>query len=348
MRAMTVVPLRAGSLAVSELPEPRPATGELLVDGIALGVCGTDREIVSGHFGRAPAGQEKLILGHESLGRVREAPDGSGFTPGDLVVGIVRRPDPVPCACCARGEFDMCRNGQFTERGLEGLHGYGSQVWTVEADYAVKLDRSLEAVGMLLEPTSVVAKMWEQIERIGARAQLEPGRALIVGAGPVGLLAALLGVQRGLEMHVLDRVEDGRKPRLVRALGGIYHNTSLSRIARATAPDVIIEATGDARLAFDAMANNAPTGIVCLLGVPPGGREIGVDAGSLARSIVNGNGVIFGSVNANHRHYETGSEALGRADRSWLERLITRRVPLDDAVEAFKPSGDEVKVVIDL
>src|SRR5687767_2752877 len=176
------------------MPEPEPGPDELLVDGIALGVCGTDREIAGGEYGWAPHGSERLILGHESLGRVREAPEGSDFAPGDLVVGVVRRPDPVPCIACANGEFDFCRNGRYTERGIKELHGYGSERWAVEADYAVKLDPELEPVGMLMEPTTILAKAWDQIERIGNRATFQPEHVLVTGAGPIGLLAAMLGV----------------------------------------------------------------------------------------------------------------------------------------------------------
>ena len=112
MRALTVSPGQADSLALVAQPEPRPGEGELLVDGLAVGVCGTDKEIAAGDYGWAPPGQDRLVIGHESLGRVRTAPRGSGFAPGDLVVGVVRRPDPVPCGACAQGQFDMCRNGQ--------------------------------------------------------------------------------------------------------------------------------------------------------------------------------------------------------------------------------------------
>src|SRR3954454_22693720 len=150
MRALTVVPLKKDSLAVTDVPDPEPGDGDLLVDGLAVGVCGTDRETVAGQYGWAPPGRERLVLGHESLGRVRTAPDGSGRSPGDLVVGVVRRPDPVPCGACAHGEFDMCRNGQYTERGIKAIDGYASERWTVEASYAVKLDAALEDVGMLM------------------------------------------------------------------------------------------------------------------------------------------------------------------------------------------------------
>jgi threonine dehydrogenase-like Zn-dependent dehydrogenase len=348
MRAVAVVPLKAGSLEVSDVAAPERGEGELLVDGIALGVCGTDREIASGEYGWAPPGEDRLILGHESLGRVREAPEGSGFAPGDLVVGVVRRPDPVPCGACARGEFDMCRNGRYTERGIKALHGYGSEQWTVETDYAVRLDPSMEAVGVLLEPTTVVAKAWDHIERIGNRAWFDPQCLLVAGAGPIGLLAALLGVQRGLDVHVLDKATSGPKPRLVAELGATYHTGSIPEVAARAWPDIVIEATGVPRLVLDAMANNAVAGVVCLTGVSPTGRPMEVDAGSLNREIVLQNDVIFGSVNANHRHYEQAVQTLGRADHSWLEGLITRRLPLERAHEAFEQGEEEVKVVIDL
>jgi glucose 1-dehydrogenase len=348
MRALTVIPLQAGSAAVTDMPDPEPGPGELLVDGIALGVCGTDREIIAGDYGWAPPGSDRLILGHESLGRVREAPDGSDFAAGDLVVGVVRRPDPEPCEACARGEFDFCRNGRYTERGIKEIHGYGSQQWTVEADYAVKLDPALESVGMLMEPTTIVAKAWDQIERIGRRAYFAPRRALVTGAGPIGLLAALLGVQRGLEVHVIDRNEEGPKPGLVRDLGAHYHAADVATVAKDALPDVIVEATGVPQLVFDVMEHNAAFGVVCLTGVSPRGRNLTVDAGGLNRDLVLENDVVFGSVNANLGHYALAAEALARADRSWLERLISRRVPLEDFEQALEKQDDDVKVVLDL
>lgn len=348
MRAVTVVPSRARSLSVRDVDAPVAGDGELLVDGLALGVCGTDREIVAGQYGEAPPGAEHLVLGHESLGRVRRAPEGSGFAEGDLVVGVVRRPDPVPCGACARGEFDMCRNGRYTERGIRGRHGYGAQRWTVEADYAVRLDPSLERVGALLEPTSVVVKAWEQIDRIGARAWFEPRRLLVTGAGPIGLLAAMIGARRGLEVHVLDRVTTGPKPGLVADLGAAYHTSGVADIAAGAEPDVVIEATGAPDVVLDAIRHSAAYGIVCLAGVSPGGHVTGTDVGALNRTIVLDNDVVFGSVNANLRHYERAAEELARADGAWLEGMITRRVPLERAREAFDTGADGVKTVIDL
>ncbi|MEU4797960.1 glucose 1-dehydrogenase [Streptomyces sp. NPDC023327] len=348
MRAVTVRPSTADSLEVRDMPEPVPGEGELLVDGLAAGVCGTDKEIVAGEYGAAPPGEDRLILGHESLGRVREAPAGSGFTAGDLVVGVVRRPDPQPCGACARGEFDMCRNGRYTERGIKERHGYASRSWTVECDYAVRLDPGLETVGVLLEPTTVVAKAWEQVERVGGRSWFQPRRALVTGAGPIGLLAALLGVQRGLDVHVLDQVTEGPKPELVADLGATYHSEDIGRVTDAIRPDVVIEATGVGSLVFEAMAGTATYGVVCLTGVSPTGRRLSVDAGSLNRDLVLENDVVVGSVNANLRHYHQGAKALTKADRGWLERMITRRVPLERAAEAFIPQDDDIKVVLTL
>jgi glucose 1-dehydrogenase len=348
MRALTVIPLQKDSLAVADVPDPQPAEGDLLVDGLAIGVCGTDKEIAAGEYGWAPPGRDRLVLGHESLGRVRQAPPGSGFAPGDLVVGVVRRPDPVPCGACAHGQFDMCRNGRYTERGIKQLDGYASQTWRVEADYAVKLDPALADVGMLMEPTSVVAKAWDEVDKVGARAWFQPKTALVTGAGPIGLLAALLGVQRGLDVHVLDRVTDGPKPALVRDLGASYHHDSVDQVAAAVRPDVVIEATGAGPVVFGAAANTAPYGIVCLTGVSSAGHRLTVDAGGLHREIVLENDVIIGSVNANLAHYATAADALAKADTGWLARLITRRVPLERFAEAFTAGPEDVKVIITL
>lgn len=342
-------PLEPGTVRVEELPDPSPGDGELLVRGLAVGVCGTDKEIVRGEYGWAPPASERLVLGHESLGRVERAPDGSGFSVGDLVAGVVRRPDPEPCGACAHDEWDMCRNGRYTERGIKELHGYASELWTVPTGFAVRVESRLGLAGVLTEPASVVAKAWEQVDRVGARAWFEPETVLVTGAGPIGLLAAMIGVQRGLDVHVLDLVADGPKPDLVRDLGATYHSSSIEEIARTHRPDVVVEATGVASLVFAAMAETAPYGIVCLTGVSSGGRHIHVDAGSLNRDIVLENDAVVGSVNANLRHYEQGAQALAAAEGDWLARLVTTQVPLADAPGVFdRDSDDDVKVVITL
>jgi threonine dehydrogenase-like Zn-dependent dehydrogenase len=343
MRALTVQPGLANSVQLETVPAPPLSDGSVLVRVLALGICGTDREIVAGRYGWPPAGSRHLIIGHESLGRVEEAPEGSGFTRGDLVAGVVRRPDPVPCPACAAGEWDMCRNGQYTERGIKQRNGYGSEQFRVEPDFLIKIDPSLDLLGVLLEPTSVVAKAWEHTLRIGARsAAWKPRVALVTGAGPVGLLAALLGVQQGLEMHVFDRARDGAKPDLVRALGATYH-TDLGALR----PDVVMECTGAASVVLDVLGISAPDGIVCLAGVSSGGRSIKFDIGNLNRTLVLENHVVFGSVNANLRHYRAAAEALAKADKTWLSRLITRRVPLSRWQDALERRPNDIKLVLE-
>lgn len=348
MRALTVLPGQAGSLDVSELPDPEPDGHELLVEGLSMGLCGTDREIASGRYGWAPPGRDRLVIGHESLGRVRQAPRGSGFAEGDYVVGVVRRPDPVPCGACARGKFDMCRNGRYTERGIKELDGYGSDLWRVDPAYAVRLDPRLAETGVLLEPTSVVAKAWDEIGQIGARSWFEPRSVLVTGAGPIGLLAALLGVRRGLDVHVLDRVSGGAKPRLVRELGATYHDEDVADLAGRLHPDIVIEATGAPPVVLAVMTATGPYGIVCLTGVSSAGRKLEFDTGAANREIVLENDVVFGSVNANLHHYRLAAAALADADTGWLSGLISRRVPLTRFADAFERRDDDVKVVLTL
>ena len=344
MRAITVLPGQAHTARVDEVAEPAPSEHTLLVDALALGICGTDLEITSGQYGWAPPGRERLILGHESLGRVRSAPAGSGFAVGDHVAGIVRRPDPVPCANCAAAEWDFCSNGRYTERGIKELDGYGAERWRVEPGFAVKVDPALGIAGVLLEPTSVVAKAWEVAERLGARTVWQPRTVLITGAGPIGLLAALLGVQRRLDVHVLDRVTDGPKPQLVRALGASYHHGELEQAG--PPPDLVLECTGVDELVFRAMAHLRPNGVICLTGVSSAARKITVNLGALNREIVLENNIAVGSVNANRRHYQAAADALARADRKWLDALITRRVPLSRFAEALERRPGDVKTIV--
>ncbi|MHB8866604.1 MAG: glucose 1-dehydrogenase [Pirellulaceae bacterium] len=345
MRGLIVTPLCAGSVRLGTIPEPPTEEGAVLVEAVACGVCGTDREIMAGLYGQAPEREEMLVLGHESLGRVLEAPHGSGLAVGDLVVGIVRRPDPVPCPNCAVGQWDMCRNGLYTECGIKGRHGFCRERFRLDPGFAVKVDATLDRVGVLVEPASVLAKAWEHIRHIGERALWKPEKVLVTGAGPVGLLAALMAVQQGFEVHVLDRTLTGPKPQLVRDLGGRYHTSSVQEAC--SGADIVIECTGATRLIFDAMQNTALNGIVCLTGISSGGRNLTIDLGGLNREIVLENDVIFGSVNANRTHYERAAEVLQRADREWLERLITRRVPIERWREALERQPDDVKTVLE-
>ena len=345
MKAITVLPKTEDSIEYGDVAEPDPSAGSILVEAVAVGICGTDVEIATGKYGWAPPGRERLVLGHESLGRVLEAPDGAGVVAGDLVVGIVRRPDPVPCPSCAVGEWDMCLNGQYTERGIKSLDGFMSERWRIEPGYVTKLDPTLGILGVLLEPTTVVAKAWEQVNHMEARAFWQPRTVLVTGAGPIGLLAAMIGVQRGLDVHVLDRMESGAKPDLVRALGATYHSGSAHDIG--FAPDVVIECTGVGQVISDVIVAVGAGGVVCLTGVGSGGRTVGLATADVATELVLQNNVVVGSVNANRRHFYRAAEALSRADREWLSRLVSRRVAPERIHEAFDRGPDDIKVVVE-
>jgi len=343
MRALTVVPGSPATATVEERPDPPEREGSVLVDGLLMGGGGTVVEIATAGYGIPPAGAAQLVLGHESLGRVRSAPDGSGFAAGDLVAGVVRRPDG--CAACAQDQWDMCLDGGYVERGIKGADGYGATSWRADPRFLVKLDPALGDNGVLLEPTSVVAKAWEQIERIGARAYWDPRTVLVTGAGPIGLLAAMLARQRGLDTTVVDLATDGPKPELVRALGATYSSAKVSELGRF---DVIVECTGVGALVFDCLDQTTPNAVVALTGISAARASMQTSFSELNKELVLANEVVFGSVNAGRRHYALAAEALAKADPAWLTRLVTRRVPMAHWADALQRTTDDVKVVVDL
>jgi threonine dehydrogenase-like Zn-dependent dehydrogenase len=267
----------------------------------------------------------------------------SSFKKGDLVVGIVRRPDPVPCANCAVGEWDMCTNGLYTERGIKEIHGFMSERWRIEPEYAIKVDSSLGLLGVLLEPMTVITKALEQTFVIGQRAYWEPRTVLVTGAGPIGLLAALRLRARNFEVHVLDRAETGPKPQLVQDLGAKYHTGSVMDLD--FNPDVIVECTGVGSVIADAIQKLDSGGIICLTGVGAGGASGRVVADMAAAAVLKNN-VIFGSVNANKRHWYRAGQNLKQADPNWLRRLITRREKPVNFKQALQREPADIKVVI--
>jgi threonine dehydrogenase-like Zn-dependent dehydrogenase len=328
MRALTVAPGVADSARLEDVADPPPSDGAVLVRTLALGVCGTDREIASGAYGWAPPGERRLVIGHESLGSVEEAPAG--------------------CGVDALDEWDMCRNGLYTERGIKERHGYGAEFFRVEPDFLVKVDSALGIAAVLLEPTSIVAKAWDHTERIGQRARSwQPRTLLVTGAGPIGLIAAMIGVQRGLDVHVVDHEDHQQKRDLVRSLGAAYHAGGLAKFNGRFKPDILMECSGAPSGVRDVLGRTAPGGIVCLVGVTAPGHDFDIDVGELNRTMVLDNDTVFGTVNANRRHYELAGEALQRADKTWLNRLITRREPLERWTDSLERQPDDIKVIVD-
>jgi threonine dehydrogenase-like Zn-dependent dehydrogenase len=344
MKTITVEPRKPGTALLADVPEPDVREGSVLVEAVAVGVCGTDIEIVEGKYGWAPPGRTRLVLGHESLGRVIDPGPSGALKKGDLVAGIVRRPDPVPCPNCAVGEWDMCRNGQYTERGIKEIDGFMSERWRIEPEYAMKIDGSLGLLGVLLEPTTVVVKAWEQVAAVGQRAFWEPRTALVTGAGPIGLLAAMIGKHRGLDVHLLSREKSGPKPDLVRALGATYHSGRVKDVG--FEPDIIVECTGVGTVIADSIQAIGAGGVICLTGVGSGGRPAELSTADVAAEMVLRNNIVVGSVNANKRHWYKAGQALARADRSWLARLVTRRERPENFEQALQRGEDDIKVVV--
>ena len=355
MRAIAVLPGRHGSIHLkSDAPDPLPADGEAVVRVLEAGVCGTDVEIHEGLYGEAPAGSPFLILGHENLGVVESSPGDAHVQPGDLVVATVRRPCPERCAPCAQGQNDVCVTGNFLERGIRGLHGFMSERYAESPAYLVKLPPHLRAFAVLMEPMSVVQKGIEHAFRIQQRMSWEPRTAVVLGAGPIGILAAASLRLRGLDVTVTAREPEGSPRHRLLAEAGIRYLSSAAtpledfprRLGRI---DIVFEATGASAVILPAMRILGPDGICILSSVTGGSKTFTVDVAEWNREMVLGNRVVFGTVNAGRGHFESGARDLeiveGRLP-GWLARLITRRVPFTDVAAALtRPPGD-IKTVL--
>lgn len=354
MKALAISPGQADSDRLIDLPDPVPARGEALVEVIGVGVDGTDDELVSGAYGEAPKGDDYLVFGHECLGRI-VTPAGP-LVRGQLVVPIVRRPDPVPCVNCANGEWDYCLNGLYTERGIKGRHGFLVERFTENPDYLVPVPERLVEVGMLVEPTTISVKALEQVDTVQQRLTWQPQRALVTGAGTIGLLAAMLLSLRGMEVIVYNRSRSGSKPDLVEELGARFVSAEDVELGQELADrfgpiDIAIEATGYSPLAFTLLDIVGRNGVAVLTGVSGGDRSVELPVDHLNMETVLENKVLLGTVNADRGNFEAAVRALEEAENrwpGWLSRLITRRVSLRDYRQALDRGSDDVKVVIDI
>ncbi len=351
MRAVVVTPGQGGSARLADVPQPRPAEGEVSVRVLRVGTCGTDAEIDQGLYGEAPAGDDYLILGHENLGRVERG--AARLALGDLVVSTVRRPDS--CPNCQAGQYDMCLKGKYTERGIKGRHGFWAEAYVELPDFLVKLPEELEPVGVLLEPTSVVEKAINQSYAIQRRMLWQPKQAVVLGAGPVGLLATFVLRMRGLQVTAVARSKGTLACELVEACGGRYvssRDVPIPRLGEELGRiDLIVEATGNGQVAFDSMQALGTNGVLCLTSVTGGHRPVEVDANALNLKFVLGNMVVFGSVNANRTDFEQGVKDLAAVQQKWpglLGRVITRRLPHAEFRAALDPSEGDIKTVLEI
>lgn len=322
---------------------------------LRVGICGTDRDIVAGFYGEAPPGDDFLVIGHESLCRVEGTGKGvEGFRKGDVVVPTVRRNCPENCASCRSGRSDMCLTGHYKEHGIKELHGFARELATSDHRFLVKLPESLSEVGVLLEPTTVVEKGIIQAYLLqGARLKWSPKRAIVLGAGPVGLLATALLRLRGLEVDVVaTRSEESLKARLAKETGATYIDAKKEPLKGLVQKyDLVMEATGNTSVALDAQSLTSVNGIVSYVGIYRPGDST-YDAGTALTDIVLGNRLLFGSVNANKTYFVRGVRDMVMMRKRWgglLEKLITRRArATDDLWQVYaRPGEEEIKKVVD-
>ncbi len=343
VEALVVTPGVERSTRVEELPDPAAREGEVLVRVLEVGVCGTDREIDDGLFGVAPEGEETLVIGHELLGVVER--DAAGFARGDLVAATVRR-SCGRCLACAEGSPDSCLTGDYRERGITRLHGFARGLVAEDARELVPIPHSLGRLGVLAEPTSICARALRHARAIGGRQPWQPRRALVLGAGAIGLLTTYL--LRLDEMEVCTAsLEPGNE--LVEAAGARYVATSETPLSELGGFDLVVEAAGNAELMAQSLGLLRRSGVACLLGIDGREQQVAIDGRVLALDTILENRVLFGSVNAQRQDWLAGVEALDRARRRWpgaLEGFVRVRVPLDRFSQAFAERGGKATLVV--
>ncbi len=348
MKAILVTPGRSDSVRLAEVEEPAPWSSQALLKVLELGIDGTDLDINAGTYGEAPTGSDYLIAGHECLAVVKEMrAEAEGITAGDLVVPTVRRPDD--CINCAGGESDMCLTGNYKEHGIKGLHGFAGEYGVSDTQFLVRVPKQLAESVVLLEPMSVAEKGVFQAYKMQERMIWRPKRALVLGAGPLGLLTTYLLRCRGMEVHaVATRSADSPKARLVQRVGATYVNSTEQPTNTLGRFDLIMEETGVPSVAMEALHLLNTNGIICFLGIYPH-AQLFEDVGALYTDMVLGNKTFFGSVNANKRYFEMGAKDFAVIEERFpgvLRDTITKVVPPSDYLKAYRPSRDDIKTVI--
>ena len=353
MKAGVVTPRQKDSARVMEMVDPIPREGEVLVKILEVGIDGTDIEISQGHYGEPPLGQDLLVLGHEALGEVQKN-GGTDLGEGDLVAPLVRRPDG--CINCRSGQSDMCIEGNYRECGISGAHGFLREYVTEEPRFLVRVPQNLRQVAVLTEPMSIVTKGLSQSIEFHGRSANPIQVALVLGAGSLGLLATAFLRLQGFNTYALDIVpKSSLKGHLIEAIGVTYLDGRDLRIDELPRQldnlDLVVEATGNSTVAFQAMAALGINGVLCLLGVSTGEKRLEVCADCLNMEMVLGNRVVFGTVSSNRSHFERAILLLAEIEQrwpGWLARLITQRLALVDFVDALQPAPDSIKTVIEI
>lgn len=356
MQALAIIPGQKNSAHLREVPTPEIDHDEVLIRSIRTGVCATDREIHEGLYGAAPSGKDYLILGHESSGVIEKVGKNvSGLHPGQHIVRTVRR----PCSSCDNCHFDLndlCSTGNFTESGIKELDGCMAEYFKDQSKYIIPIPAELKEVSVFLEPLSVVEKAFRQAKELQQRLVWEPKTALVMGAGPIGLLQAMLLAEQDIDVYVLARSSPGNvKSQLVEKMGAQYLSTSSTSLEQVMDTvgkvDLVVEASGNSGLAFEAMRMVGNNGVVCLTSITGGNKEITIPSDKINLDYVLGNKLLFGTVNANIVDYYKGVKSLGRFMERWpeiLPKMITRRIPLAQYEQALRPSSEDIKVTIEI
>lgn len=366
MQSVAVFPSRR-EVALIDAPAPGPlGDTEARLEMLEVGVCGTDREIARFDYGEPPKGADHLILGHESLGRVVEVgKQVSRLKVGDLIVTMVRRPCAHPeCTACRAGRQDFCFTGDFTERGIRGRNGYMTGEVVDDQKYMHVVPAALRQVGVLTEPLTIAQKALSQLRAIHDRLPWTSGgkfrdytpRALIFGAGPVGLLGAMSFVLEGFDTVVYSRAADvAQMSKLCESFGARFVDAMkvpISDLAKTCGQiDVVFEATGASRASFDVMGALGVNGVFVFTGVPGRKGPNPLDTDLLMRNLVLKNQLVFGTVNAGPDAFENAIASLGQFQAKWpaaLEALITGRHPMAKAKELLAGITGGIKDVIQI
>jgi glucose 1-dehydrogenase len=369
---MTAVAVFPASRQVKLIDHPAPsiaAPTDVKLRMLDIGICGTDKEIVTFQYGTPPPGSDYLIIGHESLAEVVETGPGvKSLKKGDIVVTMVRRPcDHPDCVACRAGRQDFCYTGDFTERGIKGRHGFMTEFVVDDEKYMNHVPLDLRNVAVLVEPLTIAQKAIEQLWQVQARlpwaCPTQPGRpsnhchkALVLGAGPVGLLGAMALAVRGFQTFVYSKTP-APNPRsdLCSSIGVKYissDQTSVDEMARTVGPiDVVYEAVGASSLEFDVMRVLGANAVFIFTGVPGRKGPVSIDTDRLMRDFVLKNQVVFGTVNAGKQAFMDAITDLSEYRRRWpgvLERLLSARYPIDRAVQLLTGSPAGIKNVVSL
>jgi threonine dehydrogenase-like Zn-dependent dehydrogenase len=365
MKAIAITPGTKGARIV-ERPDPSiSAPDDIKVRIIRVGICGTDREELSGGRAEAPEGQKELVVGHEMFGQVVSiGASVARVRVGDYAVFTVRR-GCGGCAPCCMGRSDMCQTGNYRERGIKGLDGFQAEFVVDKEQYVIRVPAALESVGVLMEPLSIVEKSIDEVLRLQIvrcpEAAVTPDwlfgrRCLVAGLGPVGLLAAMVLRLRGGEIYGLDVVDSTTaRPTWLSGIGGHYvdgRQVPAEQVEKKIGSmDLVLDASGIPVLEFNLLDALALNGAYVVTGIPGGDRPLQIPGAALVRQLVLDNQIMVGSVNAARGHFQMAASDLEQAHLRWgthLDGLITQRYTPDEFAKSADSHGpDSIKQVVE-